>query len=181
MTNPELSILNFIEQNERATQREMAEQVGVSLGTVNILLKRMIRTGWVKVERLQANSLKYFLTPSGIASKVERTYGYVVRTYQEINRLRARIVTVTNAVAKVNHAEHICFLGEGDELSEMVHDLIRTRVFTTSCHLYKTIEELMECTYYKSSIPVIIWNSSTEELLKKHNISCVNMMGMVEI
>ena len=125
--------------------------------------------------------MKYFLTPSGIANKVERTYGYVVRTYQEINRLRARIVTVTNAVAKVNHAEHICFLGEGDELSELIHDLISKRVFKILCHLYKTIEELMECAYYKSNIPVIIWNIGTEELLKEHNISCVNMMGMVEI
>ena len=181
MTNPELSILNLIEQNESATQREIAEQVGVSLGTVNILLKRMIRTGWVKVERLQANSLKYFLTPSGIANKVERTYGYVVRTYREINRLRARIVTVTNAVAKVNHAEHICFLGEGDELSEMVHDLIRTDSFAIPCHLHKTIEELMKCSQYKDRTPVIVWNSRVEELLKKQDISCVNMMGMVEI
>ena len=177
----ELNILNYIEQSSDTTQRELSEQVGVSLGTINLLLKKMVKKGLIKIERLQPNSIKYFLTPAGIANKIERTYRYVVRTYQEINRFRSRIVTVTNAIASVNHADHICFLGEGDELSELIYDLIKSSVFTITCHLYKNIEELMECTQYKNSTPVIVWNRSAEELLKRHNVLCVNVMEMVEI
>ena len=177
----ELNILNYIEQSSDTTQRELSEQVGVSLGTINLLLKKMVKKGLIKIERLQPNSIKYFLTPSGIANKIERTYGYVVRTYNEISRVRSRIITVTNAIARVNHAEHICFFGEGDDLSELIYDLIKSSVFAISCHLYENIEDLLECKQCKNSTTVIVWNRSAEELLKRHNVSCVNVMEMVEI
>ena len=90
----EFSILNYIDRNSDATQRELSEHIGVSLGTLNILFNRMVKKGLVKIERLQPNSVKYFLTPSGIADNIERTYGYIVRTYRELGWFRSRIITI---------------------------------------------------------------------------------------
>ena len=36
----ELSMLSYIDQNSDATQRELSEHIGVSLGTINIMVKQ---------------------------------------------------------------------------------------------------------------------------------------------
>ena len=94
----EFSILSYLDQNSDATQRQLSEHVGVSLGTINILLKRMVKKGLLKIERLQPNSVKYFLTPAGIANKLERTYGYIVRTYRELALFRVRIKKLLHSI-----------------------------------------------------------------------------------
>ncbi|HHT45933.1 MAG TPA: winged helix-turn-helix transcriptional regulator, partial [Firmicutes bacterium] len=62
-------ILSYIQQQEDVTQRDIARNTGMGLGTVNILLKKMIKKGLVKIERLNARSLRYMLTPKGLKEK----------------------------------------------------------------------------------------------------------------
>ena len=45
----ELSVLSYIDQNSDATQRELSEHIGVSLGSINILVKQMVRKGLIKI------------------------------------------------------------------------------------------------------------------------------------
>ena len=49
----------------------------------------MIKTGLIKIERLNARTLKYILTPEGIKEKTAKTYHYIVRTYETITRIQA--------------------------------------------------------------------------------------------
>ena len=48
----ELSVLSYIDQNSDATQRELSEHIGVSLGSINILVKRLAKKGLIKMVRL---------------------------------------------------------------------------------------------------------------------------------
>ena len=175
----ELLVLNYIDQHAEATQRELSQHVGMSLGAINLLLKRFIKKGFVKVERLQPNSVKYFLTPAGLANKIERTYGYMVRTFTEINRLRNRVVTVANAVAQSNNADHLYFFGTQDELHELIHDLIRTDRFIVRATLCSSVAVLKKDSQQLNGNPVIIWNKDMEERLREAGIEWVNVMGMV--
>jgi len=184
MTDPyskELTVLNYIEQNASATQRELSEYVGVSLGAINLLLKKMVKKGLVKVERLQPNTVKYLITPAGFASKVEKTYRYVVRTYTEISRLRARIVMAADTAALEHAAERVIFYGKHDELMELIHDLIRTKSFSVDADVYDTADAAAKHTKTNKDVPVIIWNNASETELKKHGVPSINIMGMLVV
>jgi hypothetical protein len=115
----------------------------MSLGAINLLLKTLIKKGFVKVEKLTPNSVKYFLTPAGIADKLDRTYSYIVRTYREIDHMRNRIVTVTNNLASLHQADKILFYGPKDDFSLMVTDLVNIESFNipvTVCHSLERVK-----------------------------------------
>ncbi len=150
--NTELTILTYIEQNSDATQRDLSEHTGVSLGTMNLLLRTIVKKGLVKIVRLQPNSIKYFLTPAGIASKVERTYGYVVRTYQEVLRLRRRMITAVNDLASREGAEKVLFFGRDDELAGLIGELIDEGTFVVESCMTMGIEELVEALERTASV-----------------------------
>jgi DNA-binding PadR family transcriptional regulator len=195
----ELAILNYIDQHDTATQRELSEHAGVSLGTINLLLKRMVNRGLVKIERLQPNSMKYFLTPSGIADKLERTYGYIVRTYNEIEDLRTRIISVVNYLSDHYEADTIWFFGPRDDFSLLLADLVKRKSFSSQVQIYHQIpgeaekekkriqqqEELQEtelqAAEQQQKIPIIVWKEASEKLLSDKGLSYVNIMGMLNV
>ena len=72
-----LKVLRQIEINPAITQRELAQQLGVSLGKVNYCLKALIDKGWVKVNNFRSSANKraylYLLTPRGIEERARVT------------------------------------------------------------------------------------------------------------
>ncbi|PNR93175.1 winged helix-turn-helix transcriptional regulator [Petrotoga sp. 9PWA.NaAc.5.4] len=61
MEESELLILEIIENNASVTQREISKKSGLSLGMVNLLLKKFVKKGLVKLERLDGKSFRYIL------------------------------------------------------------------------------------------------------------------------
>ena len=62
----EFKVLSHLHENESTTQRHISKRTGLSLGSVNLLLKKMVRKGLVKIERLNKRTVRYILTPRGI-------------------------------------------------------------------------------------------------------------------
>ena len=176
-TTKEFSILSYIDQNSDATQRELSEHVGVSLGTINFVLKKLIKKGFVKIEKLQPNSIRYFLTPSGIANKLERTYGYIVRTYRELLQYQQQIATAVNSIHRANPGKKVCFYGPNDEIfqlieavldaSELPAELHREHSFTTCTQLFSP-----------SDVVLLVWNTEDETMLKEWGFMCENLLSV---
>jgi DNA-binding MarR family transcriptional regulator len=85
----DLHILQAIDQDPELTQAGLAAQMGVAVGKVNWYVRRLISKGYVKVTHLQRRKLHYFLTPSGLARKVELSRGYMeasLRIYRELRQ-----------------------------------------------------------------------------------------------
>jgi DNA-binding Lrp family transcriptional regulator len=169
----ELTILNYLHEHSDATQRELSDHVGISLGSINLLLKKMIQKGYIKIEKLQPNSIKYFLTPAGIANKLERTYHYISRTYNEIQLVRRTIVLVTDAVAKKHNLDTICFFGDQDVIYRLIKDLETMESFSTSILCYNELEKIH---IEKILGPVMVWSQEYEELIRRKDIKAVNIM-----
>ncbi|MDD4842640.1 MAG: winged helix-turn-helix transcriptional regulator, partial [Sphaerochaetaceae bacterium] len=111
-SNPkELEVLNYLNLNSDATQRDLSEHVGMSLGAINLLLKKLVKKGLIKIEKLQPNSVRYFLTPAGIADKIERTYRYIVRTYKELEIMRNKIISALNVIVNDQNKSDLIFYG----------------------------------------------------------------------
>ena len=58
---------------------------------VNLVLKRLVKTGYVQIGLLQNRKMRYFLTPQGIAAKSRRAYEYLTRTIRVYETYREGI------------------------------------------------------------------------------------------
>ena len=90
-----LRVLRLLEASPRLTQREMAHDLGVSLGKANYCLRALIGKGFVKVQNFRKSSNKrgyaYLLTPEGVAAKANLTRHFLARKREEYDALRLEI------------------------------------------------------------------------------------------
>lgn len=97
-------VLRLLEENPELTQREIADQLGVSLGGVNYCLKALIDKGLVKIQNFKGSDNKlgyaYFLTPQGIYEKSKLTAGFLKRKMAEYEALKSEIEALEKEVAK---------------------------------------------------------------------------------
>jgi len=175
----ELSVLSYIDQNSDATQRELSEHIGVSLGSINILVKRLAKKGLIKIERLQPNSVRYFLTPQGLANKIERTCSYIVRTYQEIGLYRRRITNALKPLMKNNTP--IVFCGPNDDFSYLLKEIVEDE-FPALEKRFVSPERLRPLLSRPTHNTLFItWEVKADQLLKKHHIPSVNILTRIGV
>ena len=88
-------VLRKIQKKPNSTQREMAAELGFSLGKLNYCLKALQEKGLVKIEnfRKNPNKINYFyeLTPAGISEKTKLTLNFMKRKMQEYDELKREI------------------------------------------------------------------------------------------
>lgn len=98
MEEVHLQLLKAIEANPNATQRELSEALGVSLGKANYCLKAVIERGWVKVGNFKAHPHKlayaYLLTPRGATAKAKLTTRFLKRKLAEYETLKREIAAL---------------------------------------------------------------------------------------
>ena len=88
----ELEILRNIEANPNLTQRQMAKDLGVSLGKTNYLIKALLEKGLLKVNNFKSSQNKlsylYLLTPEGVDAKRRLTLLFLRRKSEEFDKLK---------------------------------------------------------------------------------------------
>ncbi|MBX3588565.1 MAG: MarR family EPS-associated transcriptional regulator [Ramlibacter sp.] len=88
-------VMRILQYNPDITQRELADQLGVSVGGLNYCLKALVQKGWVKIQNFSHSKNKfgyvYMLTPSGIAEKAALTNRFLKRKMEEYDALRSEI------------------------------------------------------------------------------------------
>jgi EPS-associated MarR family transcriptional regulator len=88
-------VLRFLEEDPELTQRELAQKLGISLGSVNFCLKALIEIGHIKASNFSKNSNKsvylYLLTPQGVNEKAKLTIGFLKRKMMEYRALKKEI------------------------------------------------------------------------------------------
>ena len=88
-------LLEALKNNPNVTQRDLAQEVGISLGKVNYCLQALIEKGWIKVGNFKRSNNKlgyiYLLTPKGIEEKIKLTKNYLARKLVEYEDLEAEI------------------------------------------------------------------------------------------
>jgi len=90
-----LKILRNLEKQPDLTQRQLANELGVSLGKANYCLKQLMEKGWVKANHFRKSKNKmayaYLLTPKGIEEKARLTVAYLKWKMAEYDQLRTEI------------------------------------------------------------------------------------------
>ncbi len=90
-----LKLLRHLEENPDVTQRELAKELGISLGKANYCLKALINKGLIKAKNFNNSANKraylYILTPQGIEAKARISVRFLQRKMEEFEALRQEI------------------------------------------------------------------------------------------
>ena len=85
-----------IEKVKKSSQRELAEELGFSLGKLNYCLKSLQKKGLVKLKNFQKQPnkikyLKYVITPKGISERTKLTMNFMKRKMREYDELKKEL------------------------------------------------------------------------------------------
>jgi len=123
ITERELKVINEVSKNVNLTQRQISRKVGMSLGMVNIILKKLARKGYVKARQLNGKKIQYILTPRGFAEKARRSYLYFLRTIASVKKIKGEIQEIIQKEYEKGQRSFI-ILGRG-ELGDIVEISLR--------------------------------------------------------
>lgn len=112
-------ILRMLERNPDYSQRDLASELGISLGGVNYCLRSLVEKGHVKVRNFRQADNKmryaYVLTPSGVAERARLTGRFLQRKIREYEALMAEIDSLVNdAEVSDDIAAELASLGRSD-------------------------------------------------------------------
>ena len=99
-----LDLLRKLEVNPQYTQRELSQEMGVSLGKVNYCLNKLVEKGWVKFKSFSNNPNKvgysYLLTSNGIEEKAKLTITFLKIKIEEHEMLKSEISELQEELEK---------------------------------------------------------------------------------
>jgi EPS-associated MarR family transcriptional regulator len=105
----DLRALQLLAEQPKLNQRELASELGVSLGKVNYCLKMLLAKGFLKAQNFKNSKNKlayaYVLTPAGIAARAELTAEFLQVKLCEYERLGSEIAAL-KAQAALDAAAH---------------------------------------------------------------------------
>lgn len=88
-------ILKRLEADPDVSQRELAGELGISLGRVNYCVQALVEKGFVKASNFRNSQNKvaysYLLTPRGLEEKVRATAHFLKRKVAEYEALEKEI------------------------------------------------------------------------------------------
>ena len=99
-------VLRALEDNPKISQRELANQLDISLGKANYCLKALIDKGWVIARNFRNSQNKlayaYVLTPNGINKRAQLTLRFLERKRKEFESLKHEIADLDAEVQNMN-------------------------------------------------------------------------------
>lgn len=91
----QFEVLRRLHQTPEISQRALAKDLGVGLGTINFCFQALVEKGLVKMQNFSQSTNKlryaYLLTPAGVAEKSKLTAEFLRRKVAEYETLQAEI------------------------------------------------------------------------------------------
>ena len=89
------NVMREIQKRPQTSQRDLAQQLGFSLGRLNYCLKALRQKGLIKIKNFEKNPDKlnyiYVLTPKGISEKTKLTINFMRRKMKEFDELKKEL------------------------------------------------------------------------------------------
>ena len=118
-SNRELLLLAEVQRRPEASQRELAQRVGIALGMTNLLLHNLAQKGYVRISRAGWRRWLYALTPEGLTRKLHLTFAYIHRFVDQYQRVRQTLRDEL-ALEEMNAESRVAIYGTG-EFAELVY------------------------------------------------------------
>ena len=97
-------LFTLIEHHPNLSQRELAREMGISLGKANYCLKALMDKGWLKARNFKNSNNKiayaYVLTPKGVSEKAKVTTRFLQLKVREYEMLKSEIEQLQKEVSE---------------------------------------------------------------------------------
>jgi len=95
-SDDQFEVLRKIDKKPQTSQREMAEELGFSLGKLNYCLQALKQKGLVKIKNFQKKPdkvvyIQYIITPKGISERTKLTLDFMKRKMKEYDELKKEL------------------------------------------------------------------------------------------
>ncbi|OUU09235.1 MAG: MarR family EPS-associated transcriptional regulator [Gammaproteobacteria bacterium TMED34] len=95
-SDDQFEVLRKIDKKPQTSQREMAQELGFSLGKLNYCLQALKDKGLVKIKNFQKKTDKvayfqYVITPKGLSERTKITINFMKRKMKEYDELKKEL------------------------------------------------------------------------------------------
>ncbi|MFH0753769.1 MAG: winged helix-turn-helix transcriptional regulator [Candidatus Omnitrophota bacterium] len=113
MDEREFELINIIGGELGANQRDISRQMELSLGMTNMLIRRLLSKGYIRIQQLNKKKVEYILTPQGFAEKMRKSVHYTMKTIHSIGLIKRRLSDVLVKAYGDGHRKYY-ILGSSD-------------------------------------------------------------------
>ena len=104
MNETEYKTLKELSTDGTLSQRDLSKRIGLSLGSVNYIIKELVKKGYIKTQRFKNSNNKaayvYAVTPKGISARVKQTQYFLRVKIEEYERLKKEIDELKKELTK---------------------------------------------------------------------------------
>jgi DNA-binding MarR family transcriptional regulator len=94
MDEREFELVNIIGAELGVNQRDLSRHLDMSLGMTNMLIRRLISKGYIRIKQLNKKKVEYILTPKGFAEKMRKSVKYTLKTLHSITLIKKALAVV---------------------------------------------------------------------------------------
>lgn len=102
-TYRDMHLLNEVTQRPDLTQRELSKRIGMALGLTNLMLRRLVKKGYIKISGTKRSRIRYLITPTGILEKSRLTVEFIQYSLQLYSRIRIFLREQLSLMAQAGH------------------------------------------------------------------------------
>lgn len=119
----EFELVNIVGARIASNQRDLSRHLDLSLGMTNMLLRRLVIKGYIRIRQLNKRKVEYMLTSKGFAEKMRKSIKYTVKTINSIGMIRSRLKEILVSFHEKGERKFV-ILGQSD-LALLVEDVLK--------------------------------------------------------
>jgi DNA-binding MarR family transcriptional regulator len=122
----EFELINIVGGDLAANQRDLSRRMNLSLGLTNMLLRRLVTKGYIRITQLNRKKVQYILTTKGFGEKIQKSIKYTLKTINSIGLIKSHLARILNRFAEKDNAKFY-ILGESD-LAGLVEQVLEDTI-----------------------------------------------------
>jgi len=177
----EFKLISEISENENITQRELSKRLNLSLGSVNILIKKMIKEGLIKMNQVSKRQVLYMITPAGIMEKTKKTSRYIKVHYNAINETKKKIKRALEEINK--EYDTIYFLKSESEIDQVLNAAVDEYIGKDMDINIRVVDAKNKVNIDDKKSSVVVYLSEDEDVAKEYKemdeLDTVNLLKLI--
>ena len=95
-----LDLLSLMETDNNITQRNLARDLNIALGLVNLYVKKCIDKGLLKINQIPSKRYQYYITKKGFIEKARLTQEYFKTSFNLYREAKEELVYIFSRIEK---------------------------------------------------------------------------------
>ena len=129
----EFELINIIGGDLGANQRVLSRRMNLSLGMTNLLIRRLVTKGYIRIRQLNKKKVEYLLTPKGFTEKMRKSVNYTVKTIYSISLIKNSLLSIVKN--SYDQGARVFYILGGADLAGLIEMVMSENL----PHDYKTI------------------------------------------